>query len=198
MFVRAICCAVGALFLSSLVVSAASAQIPPQPVSQTVVYRIHDDPNDPESAIVFTVMLLLELEAADGDSIGWEITKIQFRQPGQNGGADTIWIKPHPDVPTADGLWWVEHADRDNPQLKEFDEPPHLVGTAASQDPSGTDLEYGFEGVSYAPPPGGAPWDPTAALDYDFALVGAPAPLEGGTDEPVEVDDDDDEPTSGG
>jgi hypothetical protein len=180
------------LMVLGFVASGASAQLPPEPMD--VVYRIHDNPNDPDSAIVFTVMLSLEAQEADENSIGWQITEIRFRQPGQNGDPDTIWIESDPDVPTQDGLWWVDHADRENPQLDEFDEPPHLVGIAAAADPNATDLKYDFEGVGYTPGSGGPPWDVTAALDYKFKLDGQSSPLESGTDEPVEIDDDDDDP----
>jgi hypothetical protein len=174
------------------VASVANAQLPPEPMD--VVYRIHDDPDDPNSAIVFTVMLSLEAEEVDENWIGWQITEIRFRQPGQNGDPDTIWIESDPDVPAHDGLWWVDHADRDDPQLDEFAEPPHLVGIAAAVDPNDADLKYDFEGVGYTPGSGGPPWDATAALDYKFTLDGQSSPLESGTDEPVGIADDDDDP----
>jgi hypothetical protein len=160
---------------------------------QNVVYRIHEDPDDPDSAITFTVWLSLVEMDADGDSIGWKIKNIRFRQPGTGGAPGKRWIEsaPNPNVPTEDGLWWIDHADADNPQLSEFDHPPHLVGTATAVDPSDADLNYDFEGSTYS---GSPPWSPTAGLDYEFAVDGEPTPLIDGMDEPVELEDDDDPP----
>ena len=172
-----------------LLASVSSATEPP--IKQDVVYKIHDDPNSP---ITFTIWLSLEEAAVDGNSIGWEILKVRFRQIGEAGGPDTIWSVSDPNVPTPGGLWWVDHVDGGNPQLAEFDDPPHLTGVATSDDPSGTDLKYDFEGVSYTPPPSGLPWDPTAALDYELKLKGESTALESGDDEPVEIDADDDPP----
>lgn len=174
-----------ALAFLGLVVSGADAGLP---LDQDVVYRIHDDPNDPNSDVVFSVWLELTATARDGDSVGWEIKLMRFRQV-EPGGADTFWKILHPTIPSVDGRWWIDHADGDNPQLGEFNDPPRLAGTATANDPEDDDLEYDFQGTDST---GVAPWSATGRLDYEFALAGAPGPLLSGTDEPVEIDDEDD------
>ena len=181
MFAQATRHTICALALLGLAVSAATAD---PPTKQEVVYKIHDDPNDPNSTVVFTVWLTLAPKARDGDSIGWEVEQIRFRQVGEGGGSDTTWTESNPAVTTADGRWWIEHADPDHPQLAEFDDPPRFQGAATADDPSDDDLEYDFQGVNNASI---EPWNPTGWLDYEFALVGASEPLLSGTDDPVEV-----------
>ena len=179
--------------LLTLVPCASGQTQSPPPATQDVVYKIHDDPNDPNSAIALTVKLFLTSEDYDRNWVGWEITEARFRQP--NGGEpDRIWIESDPNVPSQDGLWWIEHADRSDPQLSEFDDPPHLVGLAAAENPNNDDLEYDFQGASYTPPPGGPPWDPTGALGFEFTIDGQSTPFLDETDEPVEIGDEDDPP----
>jgi len=161
------------------------------PEQQDVVFRIHDDPNDPNSDIVFTVWLELTPSALDGDSIGWDVKQIHFRRIGQGGGPDTLWTESDPNVPTGDGLWWVDHADADNPQLSEFEDLPQLQGVAPADDPNDKDLDYDFESDTYA---GTGLWPVTVELRYEFQVEGGPTPLEIGDDEPVGVGEDDDEP----
>jgi len=186
MFARATRHTICALAFLGLVVSGARADLPHD---QDVVYKIHDDPNDPNSDVVFSVWLELTATARDGDSVGWEIKLMRFRQV-EPGGPDTFWKILKPAIPSADGRWWIDHADGDYPQLGEFDKPPELVGTATAEDQDDNDLEYDFQGVSGT---GGIePWDPTGWLDYEFAVIGASAPLLSGTDDPVEVDNEGD------
>jgi hypothetical protein len=196
MFVQATRNAVLALVLSGFVFSAgdAAAEVPGPPITQDVVYKMHSNPDDPNSPIIFTIWLSLEQADQDDDSVGWEVTEVRFRQIAEGSGADTIWMASDPNVPTSDGLWWVDHADRSNPQLAEFDVVPYMAGTAAAEDPNDPDLEYSFEGATYTPPGGGPPWDPTTALNYSFSVDGDPAPVQSDEDEPVEIDDDDDPP----
>jgi hypothetical protein len=179
--------------LAGLLVAGATATEQP-PLTQDVVYKIHDDPSDPNSPVTFTIWLSLTEAAADGDSIGWAIDKVRFHEVGQGGNPDRFWSVSDPDVPTADGLWWVDHADCGNPQLAEFDQPPHLSGVAIASESGYADLEYDFEGAL----PGSGPWEPTAWLDFEFALAGEPTPLKSSDDEPVEIDEDDPDTPAGG
>ncbi len=185
MFAQATRHTICALAFLGLVVSVADADLP---LDQDVVYKIHDDPNDPNSDVVFSVWLTLTATARDGDSVGWRIKLMQFRQVEQ-GGPDTIWKILNPTIPSVDGRWWINHADGDNPQLGEFDDPPRLAGTATAEDQYDDDLEYDFQGTEGT---GVTPWDPTARLNYEFILVGASEPLLSGTGDPVEVDDEED------
>lgn len=168
------------------------------PLTQVVAYRIHEDPNDANSPIVFSVTLFLQEQQSNNNATGWKITGIRFRQPGQSGGADHVWEQSDPNVPTQSGLWWIVHGNRQVPQLAEFAMPPHLVGTATAQDPNQADLNYDFVGISYTPPPGGPPWNPTAALTYEFTPVGESIPLVDGEQKPVGVDSPEDEPPISG
>lgn len=181
------------LLAIGLTMSAMSAAAHGQgpPITQDVVYRIHADPDDANSAVTFAVWLKLEQADVDGDSAGWDITSIRFRLVGEGGQPDTLWTVSEPNVPTSDGLWWVTHADPEDPQLCEFATPPHLTGTAPANESSDPDLNYDFEAGNYTTPPGGDPWDVTTGLSYSFTQVGDEDPVEAGEDEPVEVAEDD-------
>ncbi len=143
------------------------------PVSVDVEYWVHETPTDPESDVTFKIKLSLTEGAVDGDSIGWEIDSIEFRDPGN---PDTVWVDSSPSVPSADGLWWIDHADADEPQTEEFAEPPHLDGTGDAQDPNDDDLDYDFEGFTYTPPPPPAepPYTVTASFNLYFARLALP------------------------
>ena len=160
------------------------------PGEQTVEYVIHEDPLDALSDVAFVVRMDLSAGEPDGAWIGWEVTAVEFRKPGTGGTPDTVWIQTHPYLDTADGLWWVEHADPAAPVLAEFDMPPWLLGTAAATDPVDADLDYDFEGVEYTAPP--APDEPpyahTTGLAFAFVEQGSSEPLEeSDEDEPVET-----------
>ncbi len=160
------------------------------PPDQVITYDIHDDPTDPESRVVFSVRLQLEAADSNATQVGWDITVIKFKQI--NPGPDTMWSKRDP----LSGLWWVDHADTENPVLEEFTEPPHLEGTADPLDPSDPDLDYDLQGVAAPPPvpPEEPPYFVTTILDFIFWLVGEPEPEVEGDDMPVDTDDDDGNP----
>ena len=164
---------------------------------QTLWYLIHQEPTNHQSDVVFIVRLKVQAEDSDADSVGWRIVAAEFRQPDVGGGPDTVWLEASPAVDSPDGLWWCDHADFLDLQLSEFVLPPLLVGTADAEDPGQADLDYSFEGVSYDPPPGGPPYDPTAALNYVFTIVGEPEPEEEGDDEPGEIDEENEPPIGG-
>lgn len=151
-----------------------------------VEYWIHETAEDSESDVTFKIKLSLTKQEVDGDSIGWEINSIEFRDPGNPG---TVWIDASPSVPSEDGLWWIDHADADDPQTEEFAVPPQLDGTGDAQDPNGDDLDYDFEGFTYTPPPPGQPpYTVTASLDHYFAALALPPiVIESGEKEPVEL-----------
>ena len=176
------------LCLSAVAFCAQYASADP-PQTLLVEYWIHETPTDPNSDITFKIRMWLASEEVDGDQVGWDVTTIEVRQMGDNGGPDTVWTDTTPTVPTPDGLWWVEHADPDNPEAGEFVMPPGLTGTADADDPNDDDLVYDFEGVTYTPPqdPSEPPYDTTGALDYGFTLNGDEDPLASGEDKPVEL-----------
>lgn len=154
---------------------------------EVIAYSIHETPDDPSTPVVLTLTLSITASETSGNSVGWDVTSIEFRQPGTGGGADTVWIESAPSVPTSDGLWWIDHADANDPQEEEFVLPPHLTGTATAQDPNDDDLDYDFEGMAYAEPtsPEEPPYEITAAMDYIFLPpIVLPPPVDR---EPVEV-----------
>jgi hypothetical protein len=161
-----------------------------QPQTKVIEYWLHETPDDPNSPVVFGITLSLEIADQDGDQIGWDITSIEIREVGD---PDTVWVEDDPSVPAADGLWWVTHEDPNEPTNDEFVVPPHLHGIADAQDPGGDDLEYDVEGKTYVPPalPELPPHEITAALDYEFTVVGDDEPVGGGKDEPVEIPPED-------
>ena len=178
------------MYLGKLVIILAAAILVMSNVSaatqeRLVTYRIHEVPDDPQSAVVFVVTLAVREAARDGDFIGWEITEARFEQPGS---PSTLWVKESPMVWSPDGRWWLQHADPDDPASAEFAEPPWLAGIAAAQEPESADLSFALEGVPYEAGSGGAPHAVTGALDYTFTLVNDITPLKDDEDEPVEID----------
>lgn len=107
---------------------------------------------------------------SSGDDIGRSVDKVKFIEVNAEPTADREWIDTSVSFDTSDRLWWITHADPDNPALAEFDMPPLIDGLAAAQETSEPDLEYELEGVTYFPPP--SPLGPhfaiTAALDLKF------------------------------
>lgn len=167
------------------------ADLPPD---QTIEYLIRETPEDPNSPVVFAVTLALEASDSDGNSVGWDITEAEFVEFDEYGDPARTWVEDDTNVPTTDGLWWIEHADPADPQPSEFAKPPLLEGTAAAEDPAENDLDYALEGVTYTPPPEGQPYQDTAAIDHEFILVSEIEPIKEGEDEPVEIDDTEDPP----
>ena len=157
------------------------------PKDQTVYYSIYDNPTQRPNNVVFTIRLDLTAVDSDADAVGWEITSVEFRQPGSRPTMDTVWVEASPTVDSADGLWWVEHSDTALPVLEEFTLPPKLVGLAIAEDPLGKNLDYDFVGVAYVPPQEGAPFDITAALTYVLTEEEEDEPVKQGKDEPVDV-----------
>jgi hypothetical protein len=157
------------------------------PADQIIYYAMHETPTVPTSPVTFVISMKLHAQDADRNWIGWKIERVAFRDPGPTPSADRRWVKVSPTVPTSDGLWWVYHANSEQPIRAEFVLPPRLVGTATAADVAYADLNYDFAGVPYPPPPGGAPYNPTAALDYTMTLVGELLAIEEGEDEPIDV-----------
>ena len=159
-----------------------------------MTYRIHTVPDDPQSDAAFVVTLTLEEAAREGDSIGWEIRQADFEQPGDPNSA---WTGAFPTVWSEDGLWWIQHADPDNPTEAEFTEPPWFAGAATAKGATQADLDFVMAGAPYVPGSGGPPHPTTGALDYSFTLAGEATPLKEGEEEPVEVEPTRTVPTEG-
>ncbi|MHC4062947.1 MAG: hypothetical protein ACYSUI_00380 [Planctomycetota bacterium] len=160
------------------------------PNDRTIRYTIYEDRYDSESDVAFTVDLSVSAESKDGNDIGWEVTQIRLEEFREVDG-NRVWTEDWPTLYTADGLWWVGHADPDDPQISEFDMPPLLDATAEAQDPSYANLDYYLEGV-HNNALSATPFTNTVGLDFEFTLVGEEDPIEEGDDEPVEPDEDGD------
>jgi hypothetical protein len=154
------------------------------PASRTVTLNIYEDPNDPESPVQTEIVLEVSAVEQDGDSVGWQVDSLSVARAVSDGTV-AVWEQPLPDVVSADGLWWVDHADTQAPVTEEFAVVPWMAGVAESLDPRFTDLEFDLAGEVYTPPPEGAPFEVTTSLSY---ALRASSP-----DEPVD-DSDDDEP----
>lgn len=155
------------------------------PASWTVAFQIHEDPQDPESDVVFRVTLVLDRDSYTAGQIGWEITEAQFETVGTS---PQMWTAAYPDPGTQDGLWWTDHADVDNPVLAEFLVPPTIEGTAAAKNSQNPDLDYLFGGNVYTPPapPAQPPFGSnTASATFSFLIDGDEEPVEEGDTEPV-------------
>jgi hypothetical protein len=171
--------------------------LPAQALGSTellVRYNIRETPGDPSSPVIWTIDLALQEKQVDGNYVGWLIDSVTISQPNATGQTESAWTEATPTVNSPDGLWWVEHADPQEPQRAEFAQPPLLEGTAIAQDPQDADLDYYLEGVPYDPPPEGPPFEVTAALDYSFTFVGSSEPEEEGDDEPVDLPPREDPP----
>lgn len=170
--------------------SAAWADLPGE---RTIQYKIRDTPSDADSTPVFIVELDLSASDMDGDSVGWKINEMRFLDKNPTRTPLKSWVKSSPTVSTQDGLWWIDHADPDDPQVSEFDVTPLLEDTATAQG-SYNDLDFSFQGAGYSGSPvyGGN----VAGLTHEFTIVGAATPEEEGDDEPAELDEVADPPGS--
>jgi hypothetical protein len=170
------------LVAAAIAVGSASTAL----ASQSISYRIHETPEDPNSAIAFVVTLTVDEADRDGDKVGWEVHEAYIEQPGTPGGA---WLKSAPLVWTTDGLWWITHADPDNPVLEEFVLPPAITGTALVQSQGTENLNFELAGTVYNQQVNGTPYAVNGALDYMFALVDTTEPLKEGGGETVDIRD---------
>jgi len=104
-----------------------------------------------------------------------------------NGSQLSLWTDDAPRVDTSDGLWWVEHADTENPDPADFVEPPYIYGTGGECDTLADNLDFDVEGNAYTPPPEGPPYTITTSIDYTFKLEGSSSPLRDGKDEVADM-----------
>ncbi|RIK63271.1 MAG: hypothetical protein DCC65_16250 [Planctomycetota bacterium] len=157
------------------------------PSDRSIFYNLREDPEDPESDVVFRIELILHAMSATGSTVKWRIDEAVFTQyDGQTVLGE--FSKVLPTVPGSDGLWWVTHANTEAPTLDEFDMPPHLTGTAERKSGSGADLAFDFEGVAYTPPPGGPPFDPTAGIDHSMKNASTQEIIVQAEEEPTEME----------
>ncbi|MCZ6817831.1 MAG: hypothetical protein O7F76_14185 [Planctomycetota bacterium] len=166
------------------------------PVDQYITVTIHETPSDPQSDIDFVVIMKLTADRQDGDSVGWEVLSFKIEQ-WDGGSKSKVWMETAPAV-TGD-LWWIEHADPNDPQDDEFVEPPEIIGTAGPIEGTNDDLDYDIDGTVYTPPPlpASPPFTNTGSLDAEFWIVGESQAELDMTDEPASIERDNDPPGSG-
>jgi hypothetical protein len=144
---------------------------------KVVCYLIREIPDDATSSIEFAFALSLREQNRTGSDIGWSIVAADIRQAIDPHQCDRTWHTTSIDLTTPDGLWWVTHADADQPAISEFDMPPLIAGTADALG-AHDDLIYSIRGNE------GDHGINQVRLDYRFQLANNPE---------VEGEDDDDE-----
>ena len=167
-----------------------------RPLDHAAQFNLRQTAGDPTSPIDFMVTMGLMIAAQEGDSIGWNVVSVTIRELDVSGDILHTWFKTAPFVDTADGLWWIEHADPVSPANSEFLVPPRIAGTAPSMNPTEAALEFDFEGAVYVEPQEGAPFEDTASLTTLLQEEGdpPPTPKKDERDEPVEAPNDPSEP----
>ena len=160
-----------------------------RPPDYTAQFNLRQTAGDPTSPIDFTVTMGLMIEAQDGDSIGWDVVVVTIRELDVSGNVIHTWFKTNPFVDTADGLWWIEHADPASPVNSEFLVLPWIAGTSPSVNATEASLEFDFEGDVYVAPPEGAPFEDTSSLTTLLQEEGdpPPPPKKDEREEPVEI-----------
>ena len=152
-----------------------------------MLFSIFEDPEDPQSDLVLKVYLVLHAVDSSPTAVAWDVTKVVITEP-DIGSGETAWADLSPSVDTCDGLWWIKHADLENPKIYEFVLPPLVEGTAVEQGSCNPDdADYEFEGTVYVVPPHRAepPYGTTGALNNLFWIVGESQPLLDILDQPV-------------
>lgn len=142
----------------------------------TIGYNLRATPEDATSSIEFTVTMGLMNEAQDGDSIAWNVIVVTIREFNEDGDVVNTWTKNDPYVDTADGFWWIEHADPAAPINSEFLVPPRIADIASSPYAGVASLEFDFEGDIYVAPPEGAPFTDTGSLTVWLRADESPPP----------------------
>ncbi len=190
------------LTLSVLLLSASPALA--TPADRVVNFTRFVDPESPATGARYIFSLEITCVDNDGDWNGWQVTQIWIaRMDGEV--VEAKWGEGDPEVDTLDGLWWIEHADAEEPETAEFTSPPRIAGVATPNNPANELMDYVLEGVAwpegvtvnqmlalgfvhpaymrmyfchYCPPPPAEPCDPEPEPEVDEE------------EEPVETDDD--------
>ena len=124
------------------------ADDPQLPADRVEHCAIFDDPNDPNSDVKLTVHYFLHALSQSGSRIEWQVTRIEIEQSLPTIG---LWSEDYPTVETADGHWWVFHADAGSPADVEFGVPPRISGTAISHTTGVQNVQYSIESALEAP-----------------------------------------------
>jgi hypothetical protein len=176
--------ALAVLVNSGFALAAAAAQ------EMEVRYNIREVPDDPESAITWTIDLSLQAEEIDGNSIAWSVHSVTICQLDAQEQPESTWVDTSPTVDLPGGQWWVTHADAEDPLVSEFVLPPYIEGIAAMENSASADMSYYLEGAPYDPSPDPPLFAVTAALDYSFSVDGDPPVFKEAVAEPVLIPPD--------
>jgi hypothetical protein len=185
-----------AVFLAAFASGAMPLQAQPElPIDQALIFRIHDTPSDRYSAKHLEIRM--ELVAVDrlDDEVAWRVKSIQVTRFDGAGAIVSEWVDTQPVIQTQSTLWHVIHVDPLDPALEEFTEPPLIFGFAACTEPNDPELHYEFQGVTLGGSTQPGVYDVTSYWDYYFELAGVAVPIDEGDGEPVESDEEDDNPS---
>lgn len=149
------------------------------PPDQTVEFKIHKTPTDPNSPITWTITAELHALSLVGNDYKWEITGVQIHKHSAIPALNEYWYEAYPTVGTSDGYWWVEYVNYQS----DFRQLPPIAGLAINDDSSGVDLYYDFIGEA----PGTGPEN--GALTYIVQREGEEDPEDEDDDIPITVPD---------
>ncbi len=173
-------------FLFAVSTTMAMGQTQP-PEIQCISLIFHTIPNNPQSGVSLVVTLLMTPVAVDGNSVGWGIDAAIFARPIEGGEWRNWQSGPIEVNDSADGLWWVNHADISAPAESEFTVLPALAGWGEPEAPGDAELLFVIESSET-----GAPADPNAPYALQTAYgwyYFTDGDLEvDGDEDPVEVD----------
>lgn len=160
---------------------------PQPPESQCISLIFHTIPSDPQSSVSLVVTLWLTPGAVEGNSVGWGIDAASFARPIGNGEWQLWQSGPIEVNDSADGLWWVAHADISAPAETEFTVLPALAGWGEPETLGDAELLFVIEAAET-----GVPGDPNAPYSLQTAygryfFTDGDLELDGDED-PVEVD----------
>jgi hypothetical protein len=186
------------LTVAALVQAAVGAALAlPQEIA--IEYHIKSNPLNPLSTTVVSVRLHLRAMQQVDNQIGWRIEKLWVRRPNV-GSPDEVWCETLPAVQSADGLWWITHADPEEPVTAEFTAPPRLSGQAARVG-DGADLIYTIESLPNPPGPRPDLVEPYEALSwfpfFYFRYIHLIDPFEEGEDDWIWLPPKEDPPIMG-
>jgi len=154
------------------------------PDDQVVTYQVHEDPADPDSPVRLTFTIQLTPAQRIGNALGWRIMVVEIAEPSRNGSPEKTWRDTSQRSEAPEELWWIDHADPESPDPKEFVDLPERVGTATAVANTGAALRYSLASNADFDPATGRP---IIRATYSIALESNPeTPIVAGEDEPVE------------
>lgn len=177
--------------IAPLIFSASTTMVmgqPQPPEFQSISFIFHTVPSDPQSSVSLVVTLLMTPVAVDGNDVGWGIDAASFARPIESGGWRQWQSGPIEVNDSADGLWWVTHADISAPADSEFTLLPALAGWGEPETLGDAELLFVIEAAET-----GTPGDPEAPYAMQTAygryfFTDGDIEVDGDED-PVEVDD---------